>query len=160
MQDSSWLDNKWQEKDRLLSHFSRHQSFPMDSRGYCRHRVFETRFHSLETSVVSLVRLLLLPCAVPFLLLLSIPMFWTLLWIWFAHGAFRLLFPEDGASTSGRSSSSQQGSVDEASENVGGQSQTPVNSSNPGTPYLPATPFASPSISTWFSTNRDDGHST
>jgi len=140
LQDSSWLDKKWAEKDRLLSHFARHQSFPSDSRGYCRHRVFDTRQHSLESSTVALVRLLLLPCAVPVLLLLSIPLFWTLLWAWLAHRAFRSVFPDPEASSSSHSRNGS--SADEPS-------QTPGSASASGTPFFPATPFVSPSVTNW-----------
>ena len=140
LQDASWLDKKWAEKDRFLNHFSRHQSFPLDSRGFCRHRVFETRSHSVEGSVVALIRLLLLPCAVPVLLFLSIPIFWTVLWAWLFHGAYKMIFPDPNA----------------ASVSGGGRSgtgcetgQTPRSDSAAGTPFFPATPFASPSLTSW-----------
>lgn len=147
LQDSSWLDKKWAEKDRLLSHFARHQSFPADGRGYCRHRVFSTRHHSLENSTVSMMRLLLLPCTVPVLLLLSIPLFWTMTMIWVVHQVFRLFFREDHRE---RGADSTPGSVE-------GSTQTP-GSNSAGTPFLPATPFGSPSISSWrdLFTNRDE----
>ncbi len=142
LQDATWLDKTWAEKDRLLSHFARYQCFPTDSRGFCRHRIFDTRYHSVEGSVVALVRLLLLPCAVPFLLLLSIPIFWSVLWMWLAHRAFKWLCPDATSTASG-------------GRNGGGTSgttQTP-GSAGPdsvvGTPFLPATPFASPSVSNW-----------
>ena len=31
LQDTTWLDKKWAEKDRLLHHFSRHNTSPADS---------------------------------------------------------------------------------------------------------------------------------
>jgi hypothetical protein len=140
LQDSSWLDTKWAEKDRLLTHFARNQCFPSDSRGYRQPRVFDTRHHSIENSTVALVRLLLLPCAVPVLLFLSIPLFWTLLWIWLAHRAFRWLFPDPNASSN--NGEHQPGSV-------GGAGQTPGSVTATGTPLYPTTPFVSPSITTW-----------
>ena len=141
LQDASWLDKKWAEKDRLLHHFSRHNSFPADSRGFARHRVFETRWHSVETSIVSLLRLLLLPCAVPVLILLSIPILWTVFWAWALYSSYNYLFPDPGAA---RSASATTPTTND--EN----SQTPiVNSSNPGTPFIPVTPFASPLFSNW-----------
>jgi hypothetical protein len=134
LQDSNWLFKKWAEKDRLLSHFARHQQFPMDSR-YGRIRVFETRRHSLETSVVNLCRLLVLPCLVPFLLFLSIPLFWTLLSIWLVHSAYRAVFLEEEKTET---------------RNVSGQ-RTPGGgtSSAPDTPFCPTTPFVSPSPFAW-----------
>lgn len=145
LQDASWLDKKWAEKDRLLNHFSRHQSFPPDSRGFCRYRVFDTRSHSIESSAVALARLLLLPCAVPVLLLLSIPIFWTVLWAWLMYMSFKILFlPRD---PNARTSATNNGTSGDGSVDTG---QTPRgDSSATGTPFLPATPFASPSISNW-----------
>ena len=140
LQDTSWLDKKWAEKDRLLNHFSRHQSFPPDSRGFCRHRIFETKFHSLESSVIALARLLLLPCAVPVLLLLSIPILWTVFWMWLAHSAFKGIFPDPNESSA---------SVDGTIEGAIDPGQTRSRDSSGGTPFFPATPFASPSVSNW-----------
>ena len=128
LQDSSWLDKKWAEKDRLLHHFSRHQSFPAD-RGFCRYRVFESRSHSLEASIVSLIRLVLLPCAIPLLLFLSIPILFTVMWAWLIYTSCKVLFPDKATGTAVA---------------VGETEQTPRTNSNPGTPFFPATPFASP----------------
>lgn len=133
LSDSSWLDKKWAEKDRLLHHFSRHQSFPAD-RGFCRYRVFESRTHSCETSIVSLLRLLLLPCAVPLLILLSIPILFTVLWVWLVYTSFKLLFPDPNSSEAQRRTTT-------ATDETG---QAARSESNAGTPFLPATPFVSP----------------
>lgn len=128
LQDSSWLDKKWAEKDRLLHHFSRHQSFPAD-RGFCRYRVFESQSHSVEASIIALIRLMLLPCAIPLLLFLSIPILLGVGWAWLVYTSFKLLFPDPKAT----------GTAVVAGET----GQTPR--SNPaGTPFFPATPFASP----------------
>eukprot|EP00978_Attheya_sp_CCMP212_P009474 scaffold22385_cov41-Attheya_sp.AAC.2 len=88
LQDASWLDKQWAEKDRLLSHFARHQTFPT-SRGFCKHARFETRFHNglLESSLFGLAKLGCLPFAIPILLLLSIPLFWAALWAWLLYRA-------------------------------------------------------------------------
>lgn len=144
MQDSNWLLKTWAEKDRLLTHFARHEQFPVDHRGYCRHRIFDTRTFSLETSVVSLVRLLLIPCAVPVLLLLSFPFVWTFLFFYSGHRVYQRLFggpseeeppPEDD---------------DGPTSYRGGAPRTPGSaSSTTGTPFFPATPFASPSLLNW-----------
>jgi hypothetical protein len=133
-----WLDKQWAEKDKLLGHFIRHQAFPTDNRGFCRHRVFDTRLHSIEGSVLALVRLLLMPCAIPFLLLISVPLFWIVLWSWVVFRLFKLLFPDPPS-----------GSFSAAENNT---SQTPGSAgldSATGTPFFPATPFASPSITNW-----------
>ena len=138
LQDASWLDKKWAEKDRMLDHFSRHNSFPVDSRGFCRHQIFETRFQSVETSVVSLCRLILLPCAVPVLLFLSIPIIWTTFVAWLSYKGYQYIFPDPNDPISAST----------PSDGVG-TGQTPGSASQAGTPFIPATPFASPSISNW-----------
>jgi Acyltransferase C-terminus len=138
LQDASWLDKKWAEKDRMLDHFSRHNSFPVDSRGFCRHQVFETRFQSIETSVVSLCRLVLLPCAVPILLFLSIPIVWTTFMAWLIYKGYQYVFPDPNAPE-----------VSSTAADGAGTGQTPGSASQAGTPFIPATPFASPSISNW-----------
>jgi hypothetical protein len=140
-QDSSWLDQKWAEKDRLLSHFARHQTFPADNRGYCRHRVFDTRTHAFESSIIALGRLLLLPLTVPLFVLVSIPIFWALMWLWLAHWAYRQLFGRVEQSSSNGGSSGSVGSA--------GAGTTPGTSSASGTPFFPATPFASPTVTSW-----------
>jgi len=152
LQDATWLDKKWAEKDRLLSFFASHQSFPTDGRGFCRHRVFNTRTHSIESSFVGLVRLLAMPWAIPFLLFLSIPLFWTVLWIYVIHRGYTAIFA--GTDVDGQLSSS-----DDAGSAGGAAGQTPRSES--ATPYLPATPFASPSVSTWRDMlgNRDGSNS-
>lgn len=141
LQDASWLDKQWVEKDRLLNHFSRHQQFPADSRGFCRHRIFDTRAFQVENSILSLMRLLIIPLFVPILLLLAIPAFWVVLWLWIMYKAFKILRPDpDGPRT---------GSVGEETARA---VQTPgsegINSAA-GTPFFPATPFGSPSVSNW-----------
>lgn len=146
LQDRTWLDKRWAEKDRLLSHFARHQSFPLDGRGYCRHRVLDSRFYSLETSVMSLLRLLLVPFAAPLLLLLSIPLVWSFAWIWLIHRLYRLLYPDPVL----RERGTDVAVVEESGQTPG--------SSSAGTPFCPATPFASPSVTSWrdlFSNTRD-----
>lgn len=148
LQDATWVDKKWAEKDRLLHHFSRHNSFPADSRGFARHRVFETRYHSVETSVVALVRLLLLPCAVPVLLFLSIPILWTVFCAWLIYTAYKYIFPDPAAPQSTSSTTPMTN---------GETGQTPIiHSGNPGTPFMPATPFASPLFSNWRDMLGDD----
>ena len=130
LQDASWLDKKWAEKDRLLNFFSTHQSFPTDGRGFCRHRVFNTRAHSIEASFIALARLMIMPWAIPFLIFLSIPLFWTVLWIYLIHRGFKTIFPDtDG---DGQLSSSD----DAGSTGVAGQ--TP-RSESANTPFFPAT---------------------
>jgi hypothetical protein len=139
LQDRSWLDKRWAEKDRLLSHFARHQSFPVDGRGYARHRVLDSRLYAVEGSIVSLVRLLLVPLAIPVLLFLSIPLVWTFGWIWLVHKLYRLIFPDPKLQDAAFGTD-----IAVAEEST----QTP-GSSSAGTPYMPATPFASPSATSW-----------
>jgi Acyltransferase C-terminus len=158
MQDSNWLFKTWAEKDRLLAHFARHEQFPVDGRGYCRHRTFDTRTFALETSLLSLVRLLWIPCAVPVLLLFSIPFVWMFLVVWLGQRVYQLITGvpgEDGAPPSDDDGPT--------STRTGSGPRTPGSaSSTTGTPYLPATPFASPSLLNWrdmFSPPTDDRNS-
>jgi len=148
IQDSSWLDKRWQEKDRLLSHFARHQAFPSDGRGYCRFREFNTRSFSVESSLASLTRLLILPFSVPILALMSIPVFWTLLIVWLVNSAIRTLFSVASSVTGG-----DQASADAAGD-ISGQAVTPASVNT--TPFIPATPFGSPaSVMPWFSKRNE-----
>jgi len=130
LQDASWLDKQWAEKDRLLTQFARHQQFPSDCRGLYRHRVFETRKLAVENSVLSLLRLSIIPFFVPVLLLLSIPIFWIVLWLWIIYKSYLIIVPDPSATK-------------ETPRAV----QTPSTAA--GTPFVPTTPFGSPSVSNW-----------
>mmetsp|Transcript_18360 Transcript_18360/g.42349 ORF Transcript_18360/g.42349 Transcript_18360/m.42349 type:complete len:537 (-) Transcript_18360:99-1709(-) len=138
LQDASWLDKKWAEKDKLLQYFSRRGCFPTDSRGFRRHQLFETRFHSMETSIMSLLRLSFFPSVLPFLIFLSIPIIWTTFVAWLLYKGFLYVYdyPDTATTSRGRSSTN-----DETDENTGNSPR--------GTPFIPATPFASPSVSDW-----------
>jgi hypothetical protein len=138
----NWLVKKWAEKDRLLTHFARHQQFPNDSRGYYgRPRVFNTRYHSLESSISSLLRLVLITSAVPVLVIVSVPLSWALLWIWVVTKACQFVI-EFISGRDGYNGIGQDGSA--------GGRQTPGSvPSASGTPFFPATPFASPNILNW-----------
>jgi hypothetical protein len=140
LQDSSWLDKKWAEKDGMLQYFSRHNRFPSDSRGFCRHQSFETRFQSMETSVMSLFRLSFIPCILPVLIFLSIPIVWTTFVAWMLYKGYQYVYCYHNETTTSRSQSSNMDETDEKS----------VNSSR-GTPFMPTTPFASPEVSNWHS---------
>jgi len=151
LQDASWLDKKWHEKDRLLSHFARHGSFPAPDSRYCRHRIFDTWSHSLESSLVALSRLLILPCMVPILCLLSIPIFWALLCIWLISSIMQRIFPGydvEQATLSGMFESNSDGNLQ--SRMTPGSNGSGDNAA--GTPFMPATPFASPTAN-WFGTS-------
>ena len=121
LHDSQWLDKTWTEKDRLLEHFYRHQCFPRCTSAKC--RIFDTKFQGIENSIVGLFRLILIPCFVPILILISIPLMWTIGWLWFAYKAYVLLFQRD------------QGMIGILSEK---------ENSGVATPFVPATPFVSP----------------
>lgn len=151
LQDASWLDKKWQEKDRLLSHFARHGYFPQGAHAgsssarsrSSQYRHFDTWSHSIEGSLVAMSRLLILPCLVPILCLLSIPIFWALVFIWLMSNIMQRIFPGydmEQATLSGMYESSSDSNL---------QSRTPGSNSG-GTPFMPATPFASPTAAAWF----------
>lgn len=143
IQDSSWLDKRWQEKDRLLSHFARHQSFPVDGRGYSRHREFHTRSFSWESSLASMIRLIILPFSVPVLALMSFPIFWTLLIVWLVNSCVRVFVSLFETSSSNTPASG------DGSCGTPAQAVTPASVNT--TPFIPATPFGSPAtIMPWF----------
>lgn len=134
LKDSNWLYKRWAEKDRSLAYFARKQQFQNDSRGYARLCAFDTRNYSMETSIIALCRLLLLPCAAPLLALMSVPLFWTLLVIWCGQRLYQLAFPD---------------TEDTEEERPMNQGQQTPGSAAPATPFLPATPFVSPSPFAW-----------
>jgi Acyltransferase C-terminus len=139
----AWLVKKWSEKDRLLTHFAKFQQFPNDSRGYYgRPRVFNTRFHSLESSIGSLFRLCMITSAVPVLVLVSVPLSWTVLWIWVVTKAIEFLH----IFVSGSDDTQNGSGVDRS---TGGRNTPGSVPSSAGTPFLPATPFVSPNNINW-----------
>lgn len=162
LQDSNWLYKRWTEKDRMLTYFARHQKFPADERGYySRNRVYDTRTHNLEMSILSLCRLWILPFLVPILALLTFPLFCTILWIWMGHTVLRWLFPDDFSPNPRQASSS---AADDTSQHASGNNtnggQTPGSAAT-STPFLPVTPFVSPSVLNWrdmFSSDRNDNN--
>jgi 1-acyl-sn-glycerol-3-phosphate acyltransferase len=167
LQDSNWLDKKWREKDRLLTHFVRHQQFPSWSsdqpqhtktnRGSSKHWVLDTRGYCVENSIIAILRLALIPFAIPVILFLMIPILWCVVWIWIAHKSFLLLFPDGFASLwegpgHGLSVSDKIGSGISGDNGHHSGSDSAV-----GTPFLPTTPFASPvNVTSWTSAATGD----
>eukprot|EP00557_Chaetoceros_sp_GSL56_P001283 CAMPEP_0176493136 /NCGR_PEP_ID=MMETSP0200_2-20121128/9393_1 /TAXON_ID=947934 /ORGANISM="Chaetoceros sp., Strain GSL56" /LENGTH=583 /DNA_ID=CAMNT_0017890789 /DNA_START=27 /DNA_END=1776 /DNA_ORIENTATION=- len=161
LSDANWLDKQWSEKDRLLDHFERHGMFPTDNRGFCRHILMNSRGQSVESSLGALLRLGLIPFAIPFILLLSVPLLWVVGWLWIASKTFSLLFPGVWGDMLGSAVSVAHGHHDAfrdekvgggggAGGSVGGGGEASVTSHDGGsdsafgTPFFPATPFASP----------------
>ena len=164
LQDASWLDKKWAEKDRILQYFSRHDNFPTDNRGFRRHQVFDTRYHSMETSIASFLRLIALPCVLPVLIFLSIPIVWTTFVAWIMFKGYQYVYEYDNNNHQKKSGNqhhqnrnhrqhhhNHQLSSSSSSSNIhDDHNATPgSSSSNAGTPFIPATPFASPQSSNW-----------
>lgn len=119
LQDSNWLDKCWAEKDRILEHFYRHQCFPRSGSNK-QYRIFDTKYLGVESSLVALFRLMMMPILVPIFLVVSIPLAWTVGWFWLAYQAYILLFDR------------------EANTNLY------KDNSGLATPFVPATPFVSP----------------
>ena len=143
--DSQWLDKQWKEKDRLLTHFAKYQQFPVEQRGYSRQqRAFHTRNH-VESSLMGIMRLGIIPFMIPLILLLSIPLCWLVLWLWLAYRAFDLVLDWDSIS-----------SVFSGVGMPGSATQTPRST---GTPFFPATPFGSPNstLNNWRSSSNENG---
>lgn len=143
--DSQWLDKQWKEKDRLLTHFAKYQQFPVEQRGYSRQqRAFHTRNH-VESSLMGITRLGIIPFMIPLILLLSIPLCWLVLWLWLAYRAFDLVLDWDSIS-----------SLFSGVGMPGSATQTPRST---GTPFFPATPFGSPNstLNNWRSSSNENG---
>jgi len=143
--DTQWLDKQWKEKDRLLTHFAKYQQFPVEQRGYGRQqRTFHTRNH-IESSLMGMMRLGVIPFMIPLILLLSIPLCWLVLWLWLAYRAFDLVLDWDSIS-----------SLFSGVGMPGSAAQTPRST---GTPFFPATPFGSPNstLNNWRSPSNENG---
>jgi len=161
LSNTNWLDKEWMEKDRLLDHFERHGVFPVHNRGFCRHMVLDTKSHNVETSLSALMRLALIPFSIPILLFLAIPLLFSLGWIWIAHQSFMLLFPGGFSDLLGRGSGMNGKDGKHHDGNRGGNvsrgSSYCGTDSSVGTPFFPATPFASPTQDRWRSSARCNG---
>ncbi len=160
LSNTNWLDKVWLEKDRLLDHFERHGIFPVDNRGFCRHVVMDTKSHCMENSLTALVRLGIIPFSIPILLFLAIPLLFSLGWLWVVHRSFMLLFPDGFGSlfeTDGGIGRRQNGSNDMNGRGSNGCSNEGGSDSAAGTPFFPATPFASPTQARWSSAHCSKG---
>ena len=73
------------------------------------------------------------------LFMLSIPIFWVVLWLWLAYKSFLYVFPRDDRPLA---------FADDAASTIQAQAMSGFDSAT-GTPFFPATPFASPSVSNW-----------
>ena len=147
LQDANWLDKIWAEKDRLLGHFQRHQQFPIDSRGFCKVRVFDTRWYSVENSLMGLVRLGWIPFTIPLLVLFSIPVAWSVFWLWAYYKLISAFFPNFFASDKdmdGRNGTSRAHHGADARDGSGNEDYGGGDRGGETTPFFPATPFASP----------------
>jgi hypothetical protein len=144
LSDNNWLDKRWMEKDRLLEHFARHGSFPVDNRGFSKHVMMDTKGLCVESSLTSLVKLSMVFFCIPVIVFLMFPILCGIGWIWLAFKSFEMLFPggfgrvfaswNDGAMSrdDGKGGGGGEGSVNSGSDSA------------VGTPFFPVTPFASP----------------
>ena len=149
LSDNNWLDKRWIEKDRLLEHFARHGSFPVDNRGFSRHVVMDTKGLCVESSLMSLMKLGMVFFCIPVILFLTVPLLCGIGWVWLAFKSFEMLFPGGFGrvfASWGDGALSRDGKVD------GGGSVNSGSDSAVGTPFFPATPFASPlNVVNWMS---------
>ncbi len=161
LNDAQWLDKQWAEKDRLLGKFVRCGNFAnVDNRGFCRYRVLDTRGHSIESSITALLRLGLIPFAIPVILILFVPLLWGVAWVWIAHRSFLMIFPGGLSELFGVSNFGDEyryGRRSSARKEEGNGNQDDISNgtdSATGTPFFPATPFASPThITSWSAPN-------
>mmetsp|Transcript_2880 Transcript_2880/g.4350 ORF Transcript_2880/g.4350 Transcript_2880/m.4350 type:complete len:180 (+) Transcript_2880:208-747(+) len=147
LQDGNWLDKIWTEKDRALGHFQRHQSFPSDNRGFCKMRVFDTRWYSIENSLIGLFRLGWIPFSIPLLILFSIPLGLAAFWLWAYFKLISSMFPNFFAFI--RDAGDQNGGLHHgnlASDGSGNEEYGGGDRGGESTPFFPATPFASPMV--------------
>jgi len=107
-------------------------------------RVFDTKWHSIENSLIGLARLVWIPFSIPLLILLSIPLGVVVFWLWVWYNVLSILFPNffllqkaanllNGGTNHADALSN---SEDFGAGDRGGES----------TPFIPATPFASPMV--------------
>lgn len=145
MSDSTWLDKKWAEKDQLLEHFSRHGSFPVDRRGFSKQIVMNTKWFHVENSISALFKLVLIPFISPIILIFTVPVLFAVAWFWLLRQLAFVFLPDIFVDSNGPT-------VSDGPENTKGSNVVSRDSTS-GTPFFPATPFASPiNIQTWAST--------
>lgn len=148
MADPHWLDNRWAEKDRVLTYFGRTETFPAQTPTNGRQRpghsavgaaggahyfrVFNSRSFKAETSALALIRLCLTPLTLPLLLFMACPA----LTLYFVVTTIRRwIFPYPTSPTGIPRASSREHDL--------GSGSTPAPIP---TPFLPQTPFTSPLI--------------
>ncbi|CAN0156924.1 unnamed protein product, partial [Phaeothamnion confervicola] len=71
--NAHWLDDRWVEKERLLAHFAAHGSFPSGGRGFPARRSLDTHSPQFVGSVMAVLRLSVVPLALPFAMLMALP---------------------------------------------------------------------------------------
>lgn len=149
MADPQWLDNRWAEKDRVLTYFGRTETFPAPapSNGRARpghaaaigaagsaqyFRNFNSRSFKAETSALALIRLCLIPLTLPILAFLACPA----LTLYFVVTTIRRwIFPYPTSPNGIPRVTSREHDL--------GSGSTPAPIP---TPFLPQTPFTSPLI--------------
>lgn len=92
--NAHWLDDRWVEKERLLSFFMLNGGFPREKRGFTTRRVLDTRAHMsrFEGGALALVRLSLVPLALPlFTPLIIIVACFAIGWRTFISAASKIL---------------------------------------------------------------------
>lgn len=147
MGNSLWLDRKWAEKETLLKHFVRQGYFPVDRRGgYSYYAPMHTKWFHTENSIAASCKLIFITLISPLILLFTIPVLLGVGCFWLLRQLVLALFPE---------------LFDDASHLItaDGDKRTKGSNiisrdSNSGTPFFPATPFASPSnVQAWASSS-------
>lgn len=146
LQDANWLDRIWADKDRLLGHFQRHQNFPSDNRGFIKMRIFDTRWHSVENSLIGLARLVWIPFSIPLLILLSIPVGVAVFWLWAWYSILSTLFPNFFRAVDKKASDLLSGVSNSADGLSNSEDFGAGDRGGESTPFIPATPFASPMV--------------
>jgi hypothetical protein len=147
MGNSSWLDQKWAEKENLLKHFVRQGYFPVDRRGgYSYYVPMHTKWFHTENSVAASCRLFFITFISPLILFFTIPVLVGVGCFWLLRQIVSALFPELFDDVNNMKTS-------DGDKRTKG-SNIISRDSNSGTPFFPATPFASPSnVQAWASSS-------
>lgn len=159
LSDNNWLDKQWTEKDRMLEHFARHGGFPVDNRGFCRHVEMNTKGLCVESSFMNFVKLATVFFCIPLILLFLVPLLCGIGWMFVVYKSFEMLFPGGVGKLFGFGDGGLPGAMSRdgtvGGHRRGGGGEGSVNSGSDsavGTPFFPATPFASPThVASWTS---------
>ena len=119
--------------------------------------MFDTKTHNVEASLLGIIRLGGVLLSLPMLVLCAIPVGWATFWCWVWFKVLHSLFFRDGRDVLSWFGSSNGGRGDMRSRmdsDTGGRSSI---GGGQYTPFIPATPFASPLLGNWSARKETKG---